>query len=656
MIDISFFKPSYFYALFFLGVIVLIHLLRRPRTVNLRFSTLRFFQSGAVTTHRTRHVRKLLQLLIRCMLAALVIALFAQPFKKNNPISNLSSPQAVTFVWVDPTPSMDYREGDLSTGQVASALVDSLQQILPASSKLFLYDHVRNDFFLKEAAPLVYRSRHGPVHLDEAFQRCVANNEGSEHSTLLLISDFQKPFAQKLDTLKKEYPDVSVIAVSVIPEQPWNYHLEKVEFSPDDGGIITARVHASGRALRSGELSTVVENMRAGVVPAELSAGESVEMRVPARAAAKKVNRGEVRLHASDPLPFDNVSWFVSGMDLKKRVLIVGDKKENFVIGAALRVSGDGVWGPIVLRDGDELLYDELDSADLVIVNGLGKPSRALDALLAGRGGEQKAIIFSTGGSELVRSWGGALLAKAFPDFTAGSILELNSPLSPVLPDTISPLWKGFPRITSDEVRVYRVAKKIPGEELLRLSNGVALLSKASDKAGRSWIILGTPLGITDENNLCETGFFVPFLDRIARYARSQIRTPHESWVAGYIGKNPYYGTGTTALVLDSEGKQITTLQHQPGILFEKPGIYKIVPQGEPAYFIPVYADQSESIMHFELPSESEKESNFLVLRKEQFLAAMGKNSDRLLWYAPWVMVFVLLLVEIVLWERKRIT
>ena len=40
-------------------------------------------------------------------------------------------------------------------------------------------------------------------------------------------------------------------------------------------------------------------------------------------------------------------------------------------------------------------------------------------------------------------------------------------------------------------------------------------------QGGRKWVISATPLGIINENNLCETGFFVPFIDRLARYVVS---------------------------------------------------------------------------------------------------------------------------------------
>lgn len=129
MSSISFFNPQFFFALAFIVLIVLIHFLKRPRTISLNFSTLRFFTQNAVIQRKTRNLRKLLQLLTRCAIAAVIIALFARPFNSSEPLNKLHYPQTPVYLWVDPTLSMDYTDGPMSIGQLSHSIIDSLHKL-----------------------------------------------------------------------------------------------------------------------------------------------------------------------------------------------------------------------------------------------------------------------------------------------------------------------------------------------------------------------------------------------------------------------------------------------------------------------------------------------------------------------------------------------
>ena len=150
MNDIAFFRPEFFWALSFIGIVILLHFLRHPKTVRMDFSSLRFFHNDAVQSNRTRKIRKILQLLTRISIVALLIFLFAAPYKNNDPSGNLHNPQCNVYCWVDPTMSMEYLQDQTSLGQKAHDLLDSLNRYLPSSSRLFLYDHNNKKFDLKK--------------------------------------------------------------------------------------------------------------------------------------------------------------------------------------------------------------------------------------------------------------------------------------------------------------------------------------------------------------------------------------------------------------------------------------------------------------------------------------------------------------------------
>ena len=86
MNGIGFLEPLFLWGLLFTVAVVLIHLLKRPRTVRLDFSTLRFFDETTVASNRSRRLRRLLLLLVRLLLAILLVVLFARPFFKHDPL------------------------------------------------------------------------------------------------------------------------------------------------------------------------------------------------------------------------------------------------------------------------------------------------------------------------------------------------------------------------------------------------------------------------------------------------------------------------------------------------------------------------------------------------------------------------------------------
>ena len=187
MNSLSFFKPEFFWALFVLGAIILIHFLKRPRTRNLKFSTLRFFQSQAMKSFKARRLRSILQLIVRCALAALIIALFARPFDKNNPLSMINDPQASIFVWIDPTHSMEMRTAEKSSGEIAAEVADSLRRRLPVTSKFYLYDHAVKEFLPSVDETVRFSSRH--VRSRQRNQE--VKTDGAERK-VLFFEDFQE--------------------------------------------------------------------------------------------------------------------------------------------------------------------------------------------------------------------------------------------------------------------------------------------------------------------------------------------------------------------------------------------------------------------------------------------------------------------------------
>jgi len=651
--EISFFRPEFFWALSFIGIIILLHFLRRPKTVRLDFSSLRFFHNDAVRSNRTRKIRKILQLLTRILIVALLISLFAAPYKNNDPSGNLHNPQCNVYCWVDPTMSMEYLQNQTSLGQKAHDLLDSLSRYLPASSRLFLYDYNDKKFDLKGNESEQFKGSYKPLDMDNLFETVLSDIDfSSEQSLLLLFSDFQEPVTDKTDSLLKILPgQLTVICVPLTPQHPWNYSMKDVILANEES--VQGTVCANGRDLVKGRLFCETGNMRTETALIDIKNNGCVNTRL--RISGKgNLQGGKVVLDIDDPLQFDNISFFAPQREQNHRVLIVGNRQKNSVIASALNVS-DKRWNPVILKDGLDVTYTDLDSADIIIVNNVSGISKQMDAFMAAYSGKEKTLICALDNSDTTvqasESGSFTLLNKVLKDVSSGKSVSLQTPLTLVLPDTISDLWKGFPRMRLEEVAVYGYYDRIPGETLLHLGNGSGFMSQINDQFSRNWIILATPIGITEKNNLCETGFFVPFVDRVCRYGIAMSSRSDNSILTGVPYRNPFYNSEISASVLDSDNRLINMLQNQSSVIFDQPGIYKIVPEGKKPYYLTVTIDPDESMLSYRLPDTLKNSVN---MPPDKLLSALNSRQSGFFWFLPWIILFCLIALEILLWERKR--
>jgi hypothetical protein len=229
--------------------------------------------------------------------------------------------------------------------------------------------------------------------------------------------------------------------------------------------------------------------------------------------------------------------------------------------------------------------------------------------------------------------------------------VSLATPSTVIFPDTIAETWRGFPSLRTDESSIYRYVNGLPGTVLARLDNGTPLVTHTAVDRGGSVLFVATPLGVTEANNLCETGFYVPFIDRITRYAVNEHHVTAGILTAGFERRNPLYGSGKGATVLSDDGKFLERWQSQPSVIFKLPGLYKILPDGDEPYWIAVNADPEESDCNRMLPVIPEAtRDKVLILNEDEFKRIIG-NRESFRSFLPWLILILFLLAETLLWE-----
>jgi hypothetical protein len=648
----SFFQPGYFWGLFALALPVIIHLLGRKSTVRLDFSTLRFFKATALRAHKTRRLKRLLLLLSRLLLLAMIVIVFSHPFDAQDPLAVLTNPNADAYFWVDRTKSMDYTEKGIPLWRKAVDLVDSIEGKMPPSAGKYRWDEAGNTFSALGGFHEKKESftRHGPSGckaMVTAFRE--KTRLSTRPSALVIVSDFQENVGRTLDSVFQDDTMKSpVICISCHPSRPWNFGIRNIVSAGDRPVMVTSAVAASGKD-GSGELTAYLGDMRVGRAPVVLKADG--EASATMEMSSGQFPAGYVRLGMEDPFPLDNVRFFVLGMKGSLRVLVVGDSLRSFPITAAFRSIGPLRWNPVIRRSPHELCNADIDSADIILCDQIAVEPSPLRLLRTTRLFGSKAVIVSP-------SVDGDLPRRDAPPAGPGEktpepkLVAMDKPCGIVLYDTLSALWKGFRSLSYGAVAIHRAIGPQPGVALCGMDNRMPFATHILDSLGHSWVFLASPLGIDSANNLRETGFFVPFLDRIARFALESTRKDDEEWFAGRPRRNPFLGARHPAAVTTVRGDRYSAWGSQLSVVVDEPGVYRIEPYGEPSFWIAVNPDPEEARLAFHSPRAWHKRRNHLVdAEAENFIAALQAGKSFAMSYGPWILIAALVAIEMLLWE-----
>jgi len=208
--SLLFTHPLLLAALAGLGVPVLIHLLLKQKSPRLRFSTVRFFHKQEPQASAKRRLRKLLLLLLRLLVFALLVLAFARPYL---PWPSTRSPNArrrQVILVLDRSASLQARDGAgsrwLQAKQVAAEILAGLGESdraalvicgTPSRVAAGLGSPSVVAQLVAELTP-GFGSSELAAGLREAT-RVAATGESAAETSIAVISDFQKSSSLNLD-------------------------------------------------------------------------------------------------------------------------------------------------------------------------------------------------------------------------------------------------------------------------------------------------------------------------------------------------------------------------------------------------------------------------------------------------------------------------
>jgi hypothetical protein len=650
---IAFFRPAFLWGLLAVAIPVIVHLLFRHRTVSFDFSSLRFLQQTAVRASRRRRLRRLLLLLTRMAAVAVLVLLFAHPYRRKDPFLLMRSPQATVFCWVDPTISMDYRRDDVPLWRDALSMIGALDSGLAPSARLLCYDE-RQERFLdwrmlepsEKPAP-----RHGPSGVDAALRAFRERLEtGGEPGSLVLFSDWQEQTAAALDSfLVNDSVFFPIALVSMGARKPWNISLR--ESGLYGNRVVRAVVDAQGRAVESEELVVELGSMRAGRHTVTLEPDEQRQVEIPVSLPAGE-SAGRVRLVRQDPFLHDNRSYFTADNGRVDQVVAIADPSAAFPVVAAFDALLPEETPEPRAVPAHRLDRQLLDSADVILLVGEQAAPEILQSALATDGLEQKVLIVAPLHGSTLPPWQALGIPKR--GGTVSRWKQSEQPLHPVLPDTMSLLWRGFPRLQERDGAVYNYLEPLPGTPLAYLSNGAVLASGHRDEQGNYWIFSATPLVVTEANNLCETGFYLPFIDRLTEHGMASVWAGRQSWTAGVPHANPFSGSRSSARVFDQNGRLYAEWDRQQSVVIAEPGLYTVRPEGRASFTIAVAMAADEADFTYRLPSvPDQKAAHVRSFVPGDFRRFIHNGLRSPVYGVLWLLLAALLLIEVLLWRWR---
>lgn len=666
MKNFAFFHPHFLWGLLFLAIALIIHFLKRKHTVVLNFSTLRFLNQTAVKESRLKNLKNLLLLLTRLVIIALLVLIFAQPYQKDDPFRLLGSSSCALYCWVDPTMSMHYRQDNSTLWEKANNMITVLDSIMPEPVPLRIYDGSTNQFTEIRHNEKMGNSfnrylnppRHGQSDFTAMIQTFLETKETSTRaSILLLFSDFQtkdSTFFQQFFNSQKNPPPT--LCINLADDAPWNYSLYNLSLSSGQTHTVQGVVTSCGKDLPASEIVVLVGSMRAAHAGISLKKDDTTTITIPFTYPGAE-HYGEVQLLSADPFTQDNTRHFAHQLSSVRILIITNEMEKAFPIKAALQTLAQTYnnWNSPVIKNSQEVLYDDLDSASVILIHGISESTPLLTTLCSVKKPlKQKIIVISPDIEDVSNSWNKQVF-HFLESQQQPRVYHTQKPYFPVLPDTVSPLWNGFPRFSDKDVALYSLLSPLPGHILLKTNNNMPFVSYVKDSTACTWIVFATPFGLTMANNLAETGFYIPLLDRLIRYGLAKTQQTIPTWIAGIPAPNPFYGTRTTARIYDATNTCIAQWQNEALVSLTLPGLYKVHPENAAPYWIAAVIDSSEGDCDYSLPEiPSGKKKQIITLSPDSFVQFLEKYRAAGTFDLLWIILIIFAAVEIVLWKREK--
>lgn len=347
-------NPMLLAALAGLGLPVLLHLLLKRKTQRLRFSTNRFFQKQDEQASSKRKLRNWLLLLLRLLVFALLVLVFARPYLPSLAGPNGTPPPRQVIVVLDPSASLQANDGAGPRWVLAKKAVRNLLSAMRPDDRAALVTcGTRAQVAVGFSAPAVVAqvladlpAGTGTGELGAGLReatRLIALGDPTLTTSVTVVSDFQRTGAQNLGAapLPPEL-DVKLIAIGDLAAP--NVAVAELNLTTANDALPHATIANFGADdFRSLATEFLVDGQGVASQSVPLAAGGVSNLSLKLPALKPGWHSAEFRVRSKDALALDDARFAAFFTPEPVRVAFVEGRtttrsfeEQNFFVAAAL--------------------------------------------------------------------------------------------------------------------------------------------------------------------------------------------------------------------------------------------------------------------------------------------------------------------------------
>lgn len=649
----SFNYPQFLWALFALGIPIIIHLFNFRKTVRVFFSNTRFLQDIQQQTTRQRTLKKYLVLAARLLFVLFLVLAFAQPFL---PAKEQLSQQQNVVVYLDNSYSMSAPVSDnLHALDAGRSFVQQIISVFPAETR---YQLVTNDFApfsnsLKtkaEIEELLSQIRFSSINRSA---KEIQNRISERNANFFWISDFQKSTFGEVPAFDSTWQvrlvqletqnQSNVFVDSVFLENPFVLAGEK--------NVLRVRMRNSGIKPVEGLISKLMVNgAQQATTQISIEANSTTDVKFDLMQNLAAPTRAQITF-ADFPISFDNDFYFAMNAREKLRVVEVRQGQNVFVE----KVFGNRELFSFRAFSSSNVDYNQIATADLLILHNLTTFDPSLSAAI---------VSYKLNNGKIL------IIPSASPDASSYQMLlqlpvkalTTSTPVMLDLPDYRNPFFQ-----TVFEERASAMAMPMGSRSLdwgqdrsaiLNLKDGSPFLSQFSNV-----FVLACPLEKT-YTDFFNHALFLPVMYRIAATGKTidqrlyySLRTPVISVDADSLtGEEPIKLVGDQELIPAQTNTGRGVLLELPRFRIS-PGFYQVMANKDTLDLVAFNLNREESLLDqfsaTEMNGLSAGNSRVSVFRADSAEAFGSEIKERYLGTALWkyclILALVFLLVEVLL-------
>ena len=383
-----FLYPNMLWGLLALLIPIAVHLFNFRRHKLVYFSNTAVLRSIQQENAKTRKLKYLVTLLLRCLFIAALVLAFAFPYHPEKQL-NINVENNLVGIYVDNSMSMKGQSQRTTMLEDARKSARDLVHKLAPSNRYLLMTNsfeVQNEYPMNQEEMLDQLDRMNPdgapVPMDEVIDRfgMLAKQHGFATSTLFVYSDFQEN-TFKLSAVKAD-TTMQVIVVPMMPEFKTNLYIDSVWLASPivqaglTNDLMVRVVNQGDKEVKGLPVNFTMNGMMAASTTVALEKNGTAELAMQFVVE----NNGEQRCSVSlmdHPITFDDSYHFVLSVKPTLSVVELGMEKSNCAM-----IFEDDEQFRYTLMEPSHFDLGKIAQAQLLIVNETAKLNETLQQTL----------------------------------------------------------------------------------------------------------------------------------------------------------------------------------------------------------------------------------------------------------------------------------